>query len=72
VLCNLGATVVWSRGRKDGDVNNQVRQWFAQAGFAEVDYKGPELSSKPAVGVCVYQGSAVPLSEGERLFTFVR
>ncbi|HET9060755.1 MAG TPA: hypothetical protein VFN61_12605 [Acidimicrobiales bacterium] len=71
-LCNPGATVVWSRARQDGDVNDQVRQWFAEAGFAEVAYEAPDFGSKPAVGVCVYEGPAVTLSEGGRLFTFVR
>lgn len=71
-LCNPGATVVWSRGRSDRDVNDRVRQWFRDAAFAEVDYQAPPTASKPAVGVCTYRGPVVPFVEGVRLFTFTR
>jgi hypothetical protein len=34
-LCAPGATLLWSRGRDQGDLNDDLRRWFAEAGFSE-------------------------------------
>lgn len=71
-LCQPGATLIWTRGRSRGDRNNLVRAHFAAAGFNELDYVTLERDSFPAIGVVHYDGPAVPLRTGERLFAFVR
>jgi hypothetical protein len=71
-LCQPGATLIWSRGRDDGDRNHDIRAWFTAAGFTELDYATLETGSRPAVGVVRYDGPPQPLVAGRRLFTFVR
>lgn len=71
-LCQPGATLLWSRGRQDGDRNDAVRMRFAAAGFTELDYATLDSGSRPAVGVMRYDGPPQPLTTGRHLFTFVR
>ncbi len=71
-LCTPGATLLWSRGRDDGDLNDQVRAWFAAAGFVELDYASRDAGDRPALGMMRYAGEPVPLEPGRRLFAFVR
>src|SRR4051794_6801876 len=55
-LCAPGAWLVWSRGRDLGTDsavrNEQVREWFAEAGFAELAYEEhPDPDASAALGV---------------------
>ena len=71
-FCSPGADVVWSRGRDTSDINDDVRGWFAAAGFTEVDYAALDTGSRPALGLMRYRGDPVDLVPGQRLFTFWR
>jgi hypothetical protein len=71
-LCRSDATLIWTRARFDGDRNDAVRAHFAAAGFTEVEYATLDRDSFPAVGVVRYDGPAMPLRAGERMFTFLR
>jgi len=71
-LCAPGAMLLWSRGRDDGDLNPQIRSWFGEAGFAEVDYAERDSGSLPALGAMRFGGSPPPIVRGGRLFTFIR
>lgn len=71
-FCRPGARVVWSRGRDTSDINDDVRAWFATAGFIEVDYAALETGSRPALGLMRYGGEPVDLVPGRQLFTFWR
>jgi SAM-dependent methyltransferase len=71
-LCGPGATLIWSRGRHDGDRNDVILSWFATAGFVELDYDTRDTGSRPAIGVMRYAGLAQPLAGGHHLFTFLR
>jgi hypothetical protein len=71
-LCSPGATLVWSRAREGGDLNDVVRNRFAAAGFVELDYATLDVDSLPAAGAMRYAGPPRPLVGGLRLFTFVR
>jgi hypothetical protein len=71
-LCAPGATLLWSRGRNRGDRNDSVRSWFAEVGFAELDYAWQDSGDRPAIGVMRYDGEAQSLLPGRHLFTFVR
>jgi hypothetical protein len=70
-LCAPGATLVWTRGRADGDRNDLVRARFAAAGFAELAYDALDEDTLPAVGAVRHDGPPAPLPPG-RLFTFRR
>jgi hypothetical protein len=71
-LCAPGATLLWSRGRDGGDLNDSVRAWFAEAGFGELAYDTQDAQGKPALGMMRYAGPERPLVPGRRLFTFLR
>lgn len=71
-FCSPGADVVWSRGRDASDRNDDVRAWFAAAGFAEVEYAALDAGSRPALGLMRYTGEPVDLVPGQHLFTFWR
>jgi hypothetical protein len=71
-LCRTGATLLWSRGRRDRDLNDEIRARFAAAHFLEQDYATLDAGSRPAVGAVRFDGSPAELVAGRRLFTFVR
>ena len=71
-FCRPGAHVVWSRGRDTSEINDDVRAWFATAGFIELDYAALETGSRPALGLMRYGGEPVDLVPGRQLFTFWR
>jgi hypothetical protein len=71
-LCRPAATLLWSRARAGGDLNDMVRARFAAAGFTELDYTTLDSDTWPAVGVVRYDGPPMPLPTGEQLFTFLR
>ena len=70
-LCSTGATLLWSRGRSGQDLNTDVRRWFTEAGFSELDYQTQEGQGRPALGVLRYDGDERPLQPA-RLFSFLR
>jgi Putative methyltransferase len=41
-FCAPGATVIWTRHRRPPDLTPSIREWFAEAGFAERSYVAPE------------------------------
>jgi Methyltransferase domain len=71
-LCRQGATLVWSRGRDQDDLNDEVRAAFRTAGFSELDYAELDAASRPALGAVRYDGPPVDLVPEHRLFTFWR
>ena len=71
-LCAPGATLIWSRGRDEGDLNAEVRARFAAAGFRELAYETLDRDGMPALGVVRYAGPPVDLVPGRPLFTFIR
>jgi len=71
-LCRPAATLLWSRARAGGDLNDMVRARFTAAGFTELDYVTLDSDTWPAVGVVRYDGPPMPLPTGRQLFTFLR
>jgi hypothetical protein len=41
-LCAPNATVVWTRHRRPPDLTPTIREWFADAGFAEIAFEAPD------------------------------
>jgi hypothetical protein len=70
-LCAPGATVVWTRHRREPDLTPAVRRWFAEAGFEESSFTAPDDVGW-SVGVHRFAGEPQPLGAGRQLFTFAR
>jgi MFS family permease len=70
-LCAAGATVIWTRHRRDPDLTPAIRSWFTEAGFEEVAFTSPG-PDRFAVGVHRLVASPLPFRPGLRLFAFVR
>ena len=50
-LCSAGATVIWTRHRREPDLTPDVRAWFGANGFDEVAFDALETSTLTGVGV---------------------
>ena len=70
-LCAAGATVIWTRHRRDPDVTPRVRAWFAAGGFEEVAFEAPDEAGLVSVGVNRLTAPPAPFVPGVRMFTFV-
>jgi hypothetical protein len=70
-FCSPGATVVWTRHRRNPDATSVIRRWFAERDCEEQDFISPGEDSW-AVGVHRFVGRPLPLERDHRLFTFLR
>ena len=68
-LCAPGATVIWTRHRREPDLTPQVRDWFHAAGFAEEAFDVSE-DTLMAVGSHRLTGRVLPFRAGQYLFRF--
>lgn len=73
LLCAPGATVVWTRGRRDGSLEaaQHVRDAFGAAGHDEVAFTAPDDQTF-TVGAHRYDGGPAAFQTGRQLFTFQR
>jgi hypothetical protein len=69
-MCAPGATVIWTRHRREPDLTPAIRRWYAESGFEEHAFE-PVPDSEASVGVMVYRGAPVPLAD-QQLFVFNR
>jgi hypothetical protein len=70
-FCRPGATLLWSRGRRNQpDITPRIRRRFIDAGFLETAFHAPP-DANFQVGVGRYEGPLQELRRGH-LFTFVR
>jgi hypothetical protein len=69
-FCSRGATVIWTRSRREPDLTPTVRAGFADLGFTETRFVAPD-DVEFSVGVCRYDGDPQPLRPA-RLFSFLR
>lgn len=70
-LCTAGATVVWTRHTHPPDLTPAIRAWLAAAGVEEAAFVAEERPGW-AVGAGVLRGAPVPLTPGQRLFSFTQ
>ncbi|MGY4681991.1 SAM-dependent methyltransferase [Micromonospora aurantiaca (nom. illeg.)] len=68
-LCATGATVLWTRHRREPDLVPVICEWFAEEGFAPVAVNSP--ADGVGVGAHRFTGTPRPLAPGVRMFTFV-
>jgi hypothetical protein len=68
-LCAPGATVIWTRHRKEPNLTPAIRRWLADAGFAEQAWHAPDDAS---YGVGIHRLTAPPREPepGRRMFAF--
>lgn len=65
-----GATVIWTRHRREPDLTGDIREWFSAAGFQEVAFVSPG-PGRFSVGAHRLLGAAQPYLPDLPLFTFV-
>jgi hypothetical protein len=70
-LGHAGATVIWTRHRRQPDLTPQVRAWFADSGFDEIAFDTLETSALTSVGVHRLRHAATARPPSHRLFTFL-
>ncbi len=70
-FCAPGATVIWTRGRWEEGVVQDIRRWFDEAGFTERSFEAPD-GARWSVGVDVLTTGPLPFVPGKRLLTFTR
>jgi SAM-dependent methyltransferase len=76
-FCSPGGTVIWTRHRRPPDLTPSIREWFAQAGFAEQSYVAPtpyilSVGCHRLVGeLAVGESAGGVLDPDLRLFDFV-
>ncbi|MFN2537705.1 MAG: SAM-dependent methyltransferase [Mycobacteriales bacterium] len=68
-LCAAGATVIWTRHRREPDLTPAVRSWWAQAGWEETAFVSGAPTAEWSVGAAVLTRDALPYKD-MRLFTF--
>lgn len=71
MLCDEGATVIWTRHRRPPDLTPAVRRWFADVGFESIAWDGPRSHRYVGVGVERWPQGPGILREGVRFFQFV-
>jgi Putative methyltransferase len=73
-MCAPGATVLWTRHRREPDLTVKIRSWFEAAGFAEVAFYAPGTGTLTGVGVQRFAAGQPPKPDAElateRLFSF--
>lgn len=65
-----GATVIWTRHRRDPDLTPAIRSWFPEAGYEEVAFD-TEGGRSFAVGTNRLIGAVGPFRAEHRMFGFV-
>jgi hypothetical protein len=68
-LCAPRASVLWTRHRHEPDRTPEIREWFAEAGHAEVAFDSPG-PARFAVGAVRLAVAPLPYVSDLRLFTF--
>jgi hypothetical protein len=68
-FCKRGATVIWTRSRREPDLTPAIRSGFVAAGFTQTAFVAPE-DVLFSVGACRFDGQPQTLQQ-ERLFRFV-
>jgi len=67
-----GATVIWTRHRREPDMTVNIRKWLEESSFQNTAYDPvPNSDTLGTVGVAKFVGKTQPLAD-EHLFTFIR
>jgi hypothetical protein len=69
-MCKPGATVIWTRPRREPDLTPQVRAWFVASGFDELAFEALGTDTLTGVGVNRLRRPSTAALPGGPLFTF--
>jgi hypothetical protein len=69
-LCAPGATVIWTRHRREPDLTPRIRAWFTGAGFEELAFGSPESAPRTGVGAAVLRDAGGAVRPEGPLFRF--
>jgi len=72
MLCQTGASVIWTRHRNEPDLTPRIRSWFAESGFEELSFDAIDNESKSGIGTVCLIAEPLPFQPGFRFFTFTR
>jgi Methyltransferase domain len=72
MLCQTGASVIWTRHRNEPDLTPRIRNWFAESGFEELSFDAIDNESKSGIGTVRLTGDPLPFEPAYRFFTFTR
>ena len=68
-LCAPGAFAIWTRHRRAPDLTVDIRRWFRECGFEQIEFVGPD-DLLFGVGMNRLSGPPAPFEPGVRMFTF--
>lgn len=68
-MCRSGATVIWTRHRREPDITPKIRGWFDAAGCNSTKFVSPGVDSF-AIGCEKHMSTTDETRLPERLFTF--
>lgn len=71
-LTAKGGTAMWTRHRNEPNLVPTIRDWFREAGFAELWESDPELPTTVYVAAYRQENEPVPPVGDEKLFTFIK
>lgn len=72
MFCAPGATVIWTRHRREPDMTVSIRRWLSESGFENTAYDPvPNSDTMGTVGVAVFRGETAAFVD-QPLFTFIR
>ena len=72
MLCRTGASVVWTRHRREPDLTPRIRRWFGESGFEELSFDAPENATASGIGTARLTAAPAAFKPGFRFFTFTR
>jgi hypothetical protein len=72
MLCKPGAAIIWTRHRREPDLNRQILGWLVESEFEQLSFDAPENASLSGIGTARLIGSPLAWRNHHRFFTFVR
>jgi hypothetical protein len=72
MLCAEGASVIWTRHRREPDLTPRIRSWFTASGFEELSFHALANETLSGVGTFRLRSAPLPYEPGFRFFRFVR
>ena len=72
MLCAPGAAIMWTRHRREPDLNPSIRAWLAESGFEVLTFDAPANETMSGVGAARLVAEPLPWRAGHRFFRFIR
>jgi len=72
MLCKPGAAIIWTRHRREPDLNCQIRNWLVEGGFEQLTFDAPDNASLSGIGTARLVAAPLSWRNNHRFFTFVR